>query len=380
LSSIIAVVGARPNFMKIAPVMERLRASGVSVSLVHTGQHYDESMSDSFFRQLGIPEPDVDLEVGSATHAVQTGEIMLRFEPVLERFSPSAVIVVGDVNSTIACALVAAKREVPVVHVEAGLRSFDRTMPEEINRVLTDQLSEILFTTERGARENLRREGIGDEKIHFVGNVMIDCLLGHLDRAVSPRTTLQALGWEPLPEGAPYGVVTLHRPSNVDEPKKLRLLMATLVRLSDRLPLVFPVHPRTASRLQSLGFSCPPRLLLTPPVGYLQMLGLMKDAKLVLTDSGGMQEETTALGVPCLTLRENTERPITVSEGTNTVVGRDPARIEGEVDAILSTGGKSGRRPELWDGKASARIRDVLVSWLEERGKLDAVLEDEERG
>ncbi len=366
--------------MKIAPVMDRLRASGVSVSLVHTGQHYDESMSDSFFRQLGIPEPDVDLEVGSATHAVQTAEIMIRFEPVLERFAPSAVVVVGDVNSTIACALVAAKREVPVVHIEAGLRSFDRAMPEEINRVLTDQLSELLFTTEREARENLRREGVSDERIHFVGNVMIDSLLSHLDRAVPVNRTLEAQGRAPIPEGTGYGVVTLHRPSNVDEPEQLRTLMATLVRVSERLPLVFPVHPRTASRLEHLGFECPAGLRLMPPVGYLEMLGLMKDAKLVLTDSGGMQEETTALGVPCLTLRENTERPITVVEGTNTIVGRDPARIENEVDAILTTGGKSGRRPELWDGKASTRIRDVLVSWLEKKGKLDAVMEDEDRG
>jgi UDP-N-acetylglucosamine 2-epimerase (non-hydrolysing) len=383
LSSIIAVVGARPNFMKIAPVMDRLRAAGVEVSLVHTGQHYDESMSDSFFRQLGIPEPDVDLEVGSATHAVQTAEIMIRFEPVLERYSPSAVVVVGDVNSTIACALVAAKREIPVVHIEAGLRSFDRTMPEEINRVLTDQLSEILFTTERGARENLKREGVSDERIHFVGNVMIDSLLGHLDRAVPVSRTLAALGRNPIPEGDPYGVVTLHRPSNVDEPGKLRTLMAALVRVSERVPLVFPVHPRTASRLENLGFSCPETLIATPPVGYFEMLGLMRDAKLVLTDSGGMQEETTALGVPCLTLRENTERPITVSEGTNTIVGRDPARIENAVDAIVKGGGKSGRRPELWDGKASARIRDVLVAWLEEKGTLDAVIlrgEDEDRG
>jgi UDP-N-acetylglucosamine 2-epimerase (non-hydrolysing) len=369
--------------MKVAPVMDRLRAAGVDVSLVHTGQHYDESMSDSFFRQLGIPEPDVDLEVGSASHAVQTAEIMIRFEPVLEKFAPSGVVVVGDVNSTIACALVAAKREVPVVHVEAGLRSFDRTMPEEINRVLTDRISELLFTTERKARENLRREGVSEEKIHFVGNVMIDSLFRNLDRAVPPRRTLEALGREPVPEEADYGVVTLHRPSNVDDPDTLRKLMGTFVRVSERLPLVFPVHPRTASRLEGLGFDCPSSLVLTPPVGYLEMLGLMKNAKLVLTDSGGMQEETTALGIACLTLRENTERPITVSEGTNTVVGRDPARIENEVDAILTTGGKSGRRPELWDGNASLRIRDVLVSWLETKGELDAVIlsrEDEDRG
>jgi UDP-N-acetylglucosamine 2-epimerase (non-hydrolysing) len=379
LSSIIAVVGARPNFMKIAPLMDRLRAAGVSVSLVHTGQHYDESMSDSFFRQLRIPRPDVDLEVGSASHAVQTAEIMTRFEPVLERFAPAAVVVVGDVNSTIACALVAAKKEVPVVHIEAGLRSFDRTMPEEINRVLTDQISELLFTTERDARENLRREGISDSRIHFVGNVMIDSLLSHLDRAVPVLRTLEAHGQLPIPEGNPFGVVTLHRPSNVDEPTQLRRLMATLARVSERLPLIFPVHPRTQSRLESIGFENPAGLRRTPPVGYLEMLGLMKDAKLVLTDSGGMQEETTALGVPCLTLRENTERPITVAEGTNTIVGGDPARIESEVEAILTTGGKSGRRPELWDGKASMRIRDTLVSWLERSGELDAVMEDEKR-
>jgi UDP-N-acetylglucosamine 2-epimerase (non-hydrolysing) len=378
LSTIVAVVGARPNFMKIAPVLDRLRAAGLSVSLVHTGQHYDESMSDSFFRQLGIPRPDVDLEVGSATHAVQTGEIMMRFEPVLDRFSPSAVIVVGDVNSTIACALVAAKKDVPVVHVEAGLRSFDRTMPEEINRVLTDQISDVLFTTERGAREHLLREGIEDGKIHFVGNVMIDSLLGHLDRAVPKERTLDGFRREPI--GGDYGVLTLHRPSNVDDPATLRALMTTLARVSERVPLIFPVHPRTASRIESLGFDCPPHLVLIPPVGYLEMLGLMRDAKLVLTDSGGMQEETTALGVACLTLRENTERPVTVTEGTNTVVGRDPARIESEVDAILATGGKSGRRPELWDGNASARIRDVLMAWLEARGELDAVMEDQDRG
>jgi len=360
--------------------MDRLRAAGVAVSLVHTGQHYDESMSDSFFRQLGIPKPDVDLEVGSASHAVQTAEIMLRFEPVLARFSPDAVVVVGDVNSTIACALVAAKQEVPVAHIEAGLRSFNRTMPEEINRVLTDQISDLLFTTERDARENLRREGVSDEKIHFVGNVMIDSLFAHLERAMPPGQTLAVLGREPFAEGTPYGVVTLHRPSNVDDPDTLQTLMGVLARVSDRLPLIFPVHPRTASKLEDLGIEGDSRLVLTTPVGYLEMLGLMKDAKLVLTDSGGMQEETTALSVPCLTLRDNTERPITVSEGTNTIVGRDPARIESEVDAILATGGKSGRRPELWDGKASSRIRDVLVSWLEERGKLDAVLEDENRG
>jgi UDP-N-acetylglucosamine 2-epimerase (non-hydrolysing) len=376
-----AVVGARPNFMKIAPVMDRLRGAGIPVHLVHTGQHYDESMKDSFFRELRIPEPDFDLEVGSGTHAVQTGEIMIRFEPVLERIRPGAILVVGDVNSTIGCAMVAAKKDVPVIHVEAGLRSFDRTMPEEINRVLTDQLSSLLFTTERDARANLLREGIAPEGIHFVGNVMIDSLLGHLDEAVPPSLTLTGLGIRPLAAGTPYAVVTLHRPSNVDEPGTLRELMGTLERISERLDIVFPVHPRTASRLAAFGIdvSSNPSIVLTPPLGYLEMLGLMKDATCVLTDSGGMQEETTALGIPCLTLRENTERPITVTAGTNTVVGRDSARIEREVETILLTGGKSGRRPELWDGKASERIRDVLLSWLGTREPVDAITEDGER-
>ncbi len=368
--------------MKIAPVMDRMRLAGIPVHLVHTGQHYDESMKDSFFRQLRIPEPDFDLEVGSGTHAAQTGEIMQRFEPVLDRLRPDGVLVVGDVNSTIACALVAAKKNVPVMHVEAGLRSFDRTMPEEINRILTDQLSALLFTTERDARANLMREGIADERIHFVGNVMIDSLLGHLDEAVPPAITLTSLGRRPLAAGSAYAVVTLHRPSNVDDPRVLRELMATLERISERLDVVFPVHPRTASRLAAIGLdvSDNPSMILTPPLGYLEMLGLMKDATCVLTDSGGMQEETTALGVPCLTLRENTERPITVVEGTNTIVGRDPVRIEREVETILLTGGKSGRRPALWDGKASERIRDVLQAWLSKREPVDAITEDAERG
>lgn len=366
--------------MKIAPVMNRLRAAGIPVHLVHTGQHYDEPMKDSFFRQLRIPEPDFDLEVGSGTHAAQTGEIMIRFERVLDRLRPEAVLVVGDVNSTIACALVAAKKDIAVMHVEAGLRSFDRTMPEEVNRVLTDQLSDLLFTTERDARANLLREGIASERIHFVGNVMIDSLFDHLDEAVAPALTLTSLGKRPFPAGSPYSVVTLHRPSNVDEPGVLRELMATLERISERLDIVFPVHPRTASRLAAIGLdvSDNPSMVLTPPLGYLEMLGLMKDATCVLTDSGGMQEETTALGVPCLTLRENTERPITVSEGTNIVVGRDRNRIEREVETILLTGGKSGRRPELWDGKASDRVRDVLVSWLGSEEPVEAFTEEGE--
>ena len=376
MESIVAVVGARPNFMKIAPVMEAFRRAEIPVHLVHTGQHYDAAMKASFFGQLGIPEPDVDLEVGSGSHADQTGQIMIRFEPVLDRFAPSAVVVVGDVNSTIACALVAVKKGIPVFHVEAGLRSFDRSMPEEVNRVLTDQLSELLFTTEATARDNLLREGIAAERIHFVGNMMIDSLLGHADRAVSPSETLARYSREDLlSDSSSYGVVTLHRPSNVDDPSVLRGLMETLGRISARLPLVFPVHPRTEARLGELDVDSPETLALLPPVGYLEMLGLMKGATVVLSDSGGMQEETTALGVPCVTLRDNTERPITVSEGTNTVVGSDPGRIEAAVDAVLTTGGKKGRRPELWDGQAAERMASVVGEWLAARRGVASVAE-----
>ena len=373
MDSILAIVGARPNFMKIASVLGALRGVDVPTPLVHTGQHYDETMRDTFFQQLGIPEPDVDLEVGSASHTVQTAEIMIRFEPVLERFAPSAVLVVGDVNSTMACALVAAKKQVPVIHVEAGLRSRDRSMPEEINRVVTDQVSELLFTTERAARENLIQEGVADEKIHFVGNVMIDSLLRNAERSVPFRSSFERFGRLQLVEDGKYGVVTLHRPSNVDEPRVLTALLECLERVAKRIPLIFPVHPRTSARLAAMGRtpSNDSPLLMVPPLGYLEMAGLMKHAAVVLTDSGGMQEETTALGVPCLTLRENTERPITVTEGTNTVVGSDPDRIEHEVAAILTTGGKQGKCPEFWDGKASERIRDVLLRWLRLRGAIE---------
>lgn len=357
--------------MKIAPVMSALAAQPhpVPARLLHTGQHYDAQMKDAFFTQLGIPEPDIDLGVGSSSHAVQTAEIMLRFEPVLDTERPAAVLVVGDVNSTIACALVAAKKGVPVIHVEAGLRSYDRSMPEEINRVLTDQISDLLFITERSAQQNLQREGIDARRIHFVGNVMIDTLLGHLPRAVPAELTL-ARAPDPAvfrqnPPG--YALVTLHRPSNVDDPAVLTRLLETLRRISDRLPVVFPVHPRTSARIAGAGLEAlvnTPRILRLPPLGYLEMLGLMAKARVVLTDSGGIQEETTALGVPCITLRENTERPITVEQGTNTITGIDPARIEAAVDNVLTTGGKGGRVPELWDGRAALRIKAVLQEWL----------------
>lgn len=363
--TVLCIAGARPNFMKIAPVIAALRDTGLRVRLVHTGQHYDEAMNDRFFTQLGIPIPDLNLEVGSLSHAVQTAEIMRRFEPVLDDERPAAIVVVGDVNSTIACALVAAKKGVPVAHVEAGLRSYDRAMPEEINRVLTDQLSDWLFITEREARDNLLREGIAADKIHFVGNVMIDTLLDHRARAVPAAVTLAA-ATDPhvfLASPAGYGVLTLHRPSNVDDPAVLTRLLRCVERISARLPLVFPVHPRTLARIETAGLGKlidGPRMLCLPPQGYLEMLGLMSAARVVLTDSGGIQEETTALGVPCVTLRENTERPITVTQGTNSVVGTDPASIEQAVADVLAHGGKAGRVPEFWDGRAAQRIAAIL--------------------
>lgn len=366
---ILCVVGARPNFMKIAPIMHALANSPLQVRLVHTGQHYDEAMKHQFFNQLGIPRPDMDLEVGSGSHAVQTAEVMRRFEPVVDAEQPNAVLVVGDVNSTIACALVASKKGIPVIHVEAGLRSYDRTMPEEINRILTDQISDVLFTTERSARDNLLREGIADDRIHFVGNVMIDTLLCHVKQAVAVEQVLSGLENAPLfLQGTTgYGVVTLHRPSNVDDPIVLERLLVTLRGISERLPLIFPVHPRTESRIKALGLESlmlTPRIQRLPPQGYLEMLGLMSHARLVLTDSGGIQEETTALGVPCITLRESTERPITAEQGTNTIVGTDPVKILFAVNEVLSKGGKAGQVPELWDGHAAQRIAVILEKWL----------------
>lgn len=363
---IVCIVGARPNFMKIAPLMRVFRAAPESFDarLVHTGQHYDEAMKDAFFRQLNIPEPDMDLGVGSGSHAVQTAEIMKRFEPVIDDVSPDVVLVVGDVNSTIACALVATKRDVAVVHVEAGLRSGDRRMPEEINRVLTDQISDLLFTTEPDGEANLLREGVAGEKIHYVGNVMIDTLLGNKERAIPAEQTLASIDGFAGDIGN-FGVLTLHRPSNVDDPAVLRRLLETLGELSQEVPLVFPIHPRTKGQIESAGLGglvARTRISLTDPLGYLHLLGLMSNARVVLTDSGGLQEETTALGVPCITLRENTERPITVEQGTNTIVGTDPAAIRAAFADVVSTGGKRGHRPDLWDGRASERIAERLLS------------------
>jgi len=369
---ILCIVGARPNFMKIAPLMRVFRSSPHSFDarLVHTGQHYDEAMKDAFFRQLNIPEPDIDLGVGSGTHAVQTAEIMRRFEPVLDDLMPDLVLVVGDVNSTIACALVASKKDIAVVHVEAGLRSGDRRMPEEINRVLTDQISDLLFTTEPDGESNLLREGVAPQRIHFVGNVMIDTLLANRERAVPAAQTLAGIPGFSANDGS-FGVLTLHRPSNVDDPAVLRRLLETLVELSERVPLVFPIHPRPRARIAEAGLNSlleRSRFGLTEPLGYLQLLGLMSEARLVLTDSGGLQEETTALGVPCITLRENTERPITATQGTNTIVGTDVRKIKACFDDVLATGGKAGRVPALWDGRAAERIAAQLIEWANSRG------------
>jgi UDP-N-acetylglucosamine 2-epimerase (non-hydrolysing) len=357
---VLNVVGARPNLMKIAPLVEEMqRHPDIEQRLLHTGQHYDDSMSQVFFEELGIPRPDVYLGVGSASHAEQTARVMVGFEQVLLEQRPDVVVVVGDVNSTLACAVTAAKLWVPLAHVEAGLRSFDRRMPEEINRIVTDALADFLFTTSRDANENLCREGVAAEKIHFVGNVMIDTLLRHRERARLLDTPAR-FG---LTAGH-YALLTLHRPSNVDEPAVLSGILDALVEVQDDLPILFPIHPRTARRLHDFGFSerlaAAPRLQLVEPLGYLEFLDLMMHAKLVLTDSGGIQEETTILGIPCLTLRENTERPITVLEGTNTVVGSDPARIIGETRRILAGESKAGQIPELWDGCAAPRIVAVL--------------------
>jgi UDP-N-acetylglucosamine 2-epimerase (non-hydrolysing) len=353
------VVGARPNFVKAASIVHAARTrSEIALRLVHTGQHYDERMSALFFRDLGLPEPDAYLGVGSASHAVQTARILETFDAELDNHLSDCVVVVGDVNSTLACALVAVKRGVQVAHVEAGLRSGDRSMPEEINRLLTDQISDYLFTTERSAENNLLREGIPSERIHFVGNVMIDTLLRQ--REVARHSDVaQRLGLEPRT----YAVCTLHRPSNTDTVDSANNCVAALQVLSARLPVIFPVHPRTRAKLSSFGVLDRLERLgvrLIEPLGYVDFLALMDRARLVFTDSGGIQEETTVLGVPCLTFRDTTERPITVTEGTNHLVGLNPVKIGAVADAILADSTTYGRVPELWDGGAADRILAIL--------------------
>jgi UDP-N-acetylglucosamine 2-epimerase (non-hydrolysing) len=350
----ICVAGARPNYMKVKPVIDALGEQGAEVILVHSGQHYDAAMNDVFFADLGIKQPDHSLGAGSGSHAAQTSRVMTAFEPLLERLRPDVVVVVGDVNSTAACALVAAKSGALLAHVEAGLRSRDWLMPEEINRVVTDRLSDYLFAPSADAVTNLRDEGYRDDQIHLVGNVMVDTLLANLDRALA-RDVLSRLGLSP----GEYGLVTLHRPANVDDPAVLAGLVTALDEVALMCPLVFPAHPRTAARLCTAGISG--RLRIIPPAGYLDFVALEARARLVLTDSGGVQEETTVLGVPCLTLRDNTERPITVTEGTNQLVGRDPARIVAAACGVLEA--PSARRtPALWDGRAGERIAAALVA------------------
>ena len=369
---LLSIAGARPNFMKLASIANAVRISNESNSsalnkidhiIVHTGQHYDEKMSQKFFDELNIPKPDVNLEVGSMSHAQQTAEIMKRFESVLLEEMPDFLLVVGDVNSTIACALVAAKIIYPerckvrrpfIIHVEAGLRSFDRTMPEEINRILTDSLSDLLFITEQQAVDNLKNEGINPEKIHFVGNVMIDTLYQHLELAGKINKK------DELGVKESYGLVTLHRPSNVDKPETLKPIIECLKTVSKRLPLVFSLHPRTRNNLQKFKLlneiEKNDKITLTNPLGYLDFLSLVKDSKLVLTDSGGIQEETTVLNIPCVTLRENTERPVTVTEGSNYLIGTNPEKILETVGQILDGKGKVSSIPKLWDGKTGSRI------------------------
>src|SRR5579871_2499588 len=356
------VVGARPNFMKVAPILDAAAGrADVQCRLVHTGQHYDERMSTLFFTELGLPQPDVYLGIGSGSHAVQTGKVMIAFDEVLDQGPTDVVLVVGDVNSTLACALVAVKRGIKVAHVEAGLRSGDRSMPEEINRVLTDQISDYLFLTERSAAENLAAEGVPAGRIYFVGNVMIDTLLHHRERS-RQSDIVRRLGQTP----GGYAVCTLHRPSNVDSAEAAVNTVRALEILAQRLPVVLPLHPRTQARLEQFGLveraRAGGRVQIVEPLGYLDFLALMDQARLVFTDSGGIQEETTVLGVPCFTIRENTERPITHTERTNRLIGLGPCRLASALDDLLAGKTPSGRIPEYWDGKAAKRILDVLTS------------------
>jgi UDP-N-acetylglucosamine 2-epimerase (non-hydrolysing) len=360
--TVLHVVGARPNFMKVAPLVAALARRGIPQRLVHTGQHFDEKMSGVFFEELGLPRPDVDLGVGSGSHGAQTGRVMIAFEEALlaEAPRPDLVVVPGDVNSTVAAALVASKLGVAVAHLEAGLRSFDRSMPEELNRVVTDHLSDLLLTPSPDADANLAREGIPASRVARVGNLMIDTLRAHLPRA-------RALGVPAAMGLAPggYAVATLHRPANVDDPAALAPLLGALAELAAALPVVFPVHPRTRARLDHPALAGAARALrLTDPLGYLEFLSLTSSARLVLTDSGGLQEETTALGVPCLTLRENTERPVTVDEGTNEVVGTRPERIVAAARRALSGERRAARCPALWDGRAGERAADAILAFL----------------
>jgi UDP-N-acetylglucosamine 2-epimerase (non-hydrolysing) len=366
------VAGARPNFMKIAPIVRALQAQAesearLSYKIIHTGQHYDREMNDVFFEELGIPQPDVFMAAGGGSHAQQTAKIMVGFEELCANERPAAVLVVGDVNSTLACSIVAKKLNIPVAHVEAGLRSGDMTMPEEINRLVTDSISDWFFVTEPAALEHLRREGKPDSAVHYVGHVMVDNVLYQADKLAHADTSgfeTSSFKQARADAGQRYGVVTLHRPSNVDDADTFTRIAGALKEIAAELPLIFPVHPRTRANIEKFGIDLGPNITLAGPQAYMAFLNLWKDAAVVLTDSGGLQEETTALGVPCVTIRENTERPVTVDEGSNVLAGTDPAAIVLEARKILRGEGKQGRRPHLWDGKAAERIVAVLADEL----------------
>lgn len=368
------IAGARPNFMKIAPIVRALQKhGGLAFKIIHTGQHYDREMNDVFFEELGIPEPDIYMGAGGGSHALQTSKIMIAFEELCQSAPPHAVVVVGDVNSTLACTIVAKKLNIPVAHVEAGLRSGDMSMPEEINRLVTDSIADWFFVTEPSGVAHLKKEGKPEAAIHYVGHVMVDNVLyqreklDHVDAAVCDASSeFKAIH---VQNGEGYGVVTLHRPGNVDHFETLNGIVTALKEIAIHLPLIFPVHPRTRASLQKFRIDPGPNVRVIGPQAYMAFLNLWKDATVVLTDSGGLQEETTALGVPCITIRENTERPVTVEEGTNTIVGTDPARIVAETMKILRGAGKKGRQPHLWDGRAAERIVDVLASSLIKKAK-----------
>jgi UDP-N-acetylglucosamine 2-epimerase (non-hydrolysing) len=356
---IVHVVGARPNYMKIAPLIDELKSNArFTQLLVNTGQHYDENMAGSFFDELQLPRPDCSLGVGSGSHATQTARVMMGFEEVCLADRPDLVFVVGDVNSTMAAAIVAAKLCVPVAHVEAGLRSFDRTMPEEINRIVTDRLADLLLTPSADGDEHLRAEGVPAERIHRVGNIMIDTLVRHL-----PAARLERVRDRVPVDARAYAILTLHRPSNVDDPAVLDGILGAIAEIARDLPVVFPVHPRTRARLAAMGVSLPPRLIVTEPLGYIDFLSLTANARIILTDSGGLQEESTYLGIPCLTLRENTERPVTITQGTNRLVGIDPRAILDGYRAAMTMNG-SPSRPPLWDGRTAGRIAAVFERFL----------------
>ena len=354
------IAGARPNFMKIAPIVRALRAhGGLDFKIIHTGQHYDREMNDVFFEELGIPRPDVFMGAGGGSHAQQTGKIMAAFEELCQAEKPDAVLVVGDVNSTLACSIVAKKLHIPVAHVEAGLRSGDMSMPEEINRLVTDSISDWFFVTEPSGVEHLRREGKPESAIHYVGHVMADNVLYQAKKLARIEAEFETSEFKR--RNPRYGVVTLHRPSNVDSADMMARIGDALREIAGELPLLFPVHPRTRANIEKFGVDFGPNIELIGPQAYMAFLNVWKDATVVLTDSGGLQEETTALGVPCITIRENTERPVTVEEGTNVLVGTDPRRIIAEARKVLRGEGKQGRRPHLWDGRAAERIVAILA-------------------